>query len=232
MLKTKLFSAVLVITMLVSCGSVYGATLPEADSGAITEAVTDLTALGIMSYDENGDFNGSLNITRAEFAAVICRMLRYDKYAEQLKNDSSPFPDTKDHWANGYVLAAYQLRIINGFEDGTFRPDENITVSQAVKMLICALGYEVKPLSYPDGYLKKAEDIELIKSLASSYEEIKDIESAMATRNLIASLVHNAIDTPLLVQTSWSADKSTYTILNGENGTELRTLRTMNFPKE
>ena len=44
-------------------------------------------------------------------------------------------------WASGYVNVAVSEDIIAGFEDGTFRPDEQVTYAQVVKMLVCAAGY-------------------------------------------------------------------------------------------
>lgn len=48
--------------------------------------------------------------------------------------------DVSSHWAKEYINTLVSKKIINGFEDGTFRPDENISRAQFIKMLCLALG--------------------------------------------------------------------------------------------
>ncbi|MBQ6937226.1 MAG: S-layer homology domain-containing protein [Clostridia bacterium] len=203
MKKFKLVSVFIAFALLLSLGSVFA-----IDEAVITEAVTDLNELKIMVGDENGDFRGDANITRAEFATIICRVLGQEGQAKYLQDKPGYFADTIGHWANGYINVAHQYEIINGFEDYTFRPDENVTVAQAIKMLVCTLGYEdddVFKRGFPEGYIKKGEAINLYAGV-TSYPEALVQNNTFATRNYIAALVHNALDINLRVQTSWSAD--------------------------
>lgn len=225
MLKTKLIATLLIFIMVLSIGNSFAAELPEVNSAIITEAVTDLNTLKIMIGDENGDFRGKANITRAEFATIICRILGYENSAQQLQNAPSYFTDTNGHWANGYINTAHNVGIINGFEDNSFRPDDNVTIAQAIKMLVCALGYEENTFTYPDSYIMKGKDIKLYNNISNSSEEVMAAQDKATIRNIVAVLLHNAIDIPLRVQTSWSTSGGTYSILDGE---ELMTLRLRN----
>lgn len=49
-----------------------------------------------------------------------------------------PFKDMENHWAQGAVDRLVQNHIINGFYDGTFKPDQLVTREQFIKMLILA----------------------------------------------------------------------------------------------
>ncbi len=76
------------------------------------------------------------SITRAEFAALLVRSLG-------LKGDASAgtFGDvaTSD-WYAGVIGAAAKAKLIEGFEDGTFRPNASITREQMAVMMSRALG--------------------------------------------------------------------------------------------
>lgn len=45
------------------------------------------------------------------------------------------FTDTAQHWAEGYILQMKERGAVNGFEDGSFRPDQAVTRAEFVKML-------------------------------------------------------------------------------------------------
>lgn len=58
---------------------------------------------------------------------------------------SAKFTDMTDHWARGAVEAMAERQVINGFDDGTFQPDENVTRAQFAKMLAVLLGLSEGP---------------------------------------------------------------------------------------
>ena len=61
---------------------------------------------------------------------------------------STVFSDTYGHWAAGYIDRAYELGWINGYPDGTFKPDQNITRAEAMTLINRVL--ERKPESPAD----------------------------------------------------------------------------------
>lgn len=54
--------------------------------------------------------------------------------------DAAPFSDLAGHWAAPEVAQAVQGGFVNGYPDGTFRPDETISRAEFVKMLTAAIG--------------------------------------------------------------------------------------------
>lgn len=50
------------------------------------------------------------------------------------------FVDTTGHWSESYIKILKEKNVINGFEDGTFRPDGTVTRAELVKMLTAVLG--------------------------------------------------------------------------------------------
>ncbi|WP_438434977.1 S-layer homology domain-containing protein [Gorillibacterium sp. sgz500922] len=99
------------------------------------EAVNDMGSRTIIDGIGNGRFAPDQAITRAEFAAIIVRGLGL-----KLENRTAPFSDVKStDWYSSYIETARSYNLINGFEDGTFRPMEKITREQAMVMLARAI---------------------------------------------------------------------------------------------
>jgi fibronectin type 3 domain-containing protein len=137
-------------------------------------AVNDMGSRLVIDGTGNGMFNPDENITRAEFAAIMARGLG-------LKSaDGIPaFTDVAaSAWYHDAVQTAYQHKLIDGFEDGTFRPDEQITREQA--MVILAKAMEITGLA---GQLAATAGNELLKPFADA-----DAVSGWAKDGMIASL--------------------------------------------
>ena len=83
----------------------------------------------IVGY-EDGSFGPGRNITRAEFAAIAAR---FDD--ETPDSATHTFTDISGHWAEDYIARAVQRGWIAGYEDGTFRPDQNITRAEAMTII-------------------------------------------------------------------------------------------------
>ncbi len=122
-------------------------------------AAETLYYMGVLSGYENGTFGAELPITRAEAATMLCRATVLGEYAS-LGNEYTLFDDMGPwHWANGYVNILCSFEILNGYEDGTFRPENNILYEEAVKLLVST---ETGALESTDGnwaspYLDYAE---------------------------------------------------------------------------
>ncbi len=105
------------------------------------DAVNDMGSRLIVSGTDSERFNPEQSITRAEFAAILVRGLGL-----RLEQGEAPFADVKSSdWYAGAVHTAYAYKLIDGFEDGTFRPEAAITREQA--MVITARAMEITALS-------------------------------------------------------------------------------------
>jgi len=179
-------------------------------------AVELLSALEIFEGDDLGNFNPEKTITRAEMAAIICRAKGLENSALAAKGATSFVDVAADHWASGYINIASQNGIIAGYGNNKFGPEDTLTYDQAVKMVMCALGFEPMAAAkggWPTGYLV----------VANTYNVTEGVSDA--TRGDIAILLSNALSTPMMDQTSWGADAE-FEVLNGKNGKEYRTLLT------
>ena len=75
------------------------------------------------------------------------------------------------HWVVKYVRTAWDSYIISGYEDNTFRPENNITYNELQKIIVSALGYtqyaEMQG-GYPDGYLTYSEKYNIMNNVDTS----------------------------------------------------------------
>ena len=91
-------------------------------------AVSTMTSAGIVNGYPDGTFHPNAPITRAEMAKIIALFAKLDKTADR-------FPDTAGHWAEAYVRLAAGNGWIEGYPDGSFRPDRSITRAETVTMI-------------------------------------------------------------------------------------------------
>ena len=92
-------------------------------------AVSTLSAMGIVKGDSDGKFNPNAPITRAEFAAIAAR------FDDKANTTTADFSDIASHWAKNEISAASNNGWINGYPDGTFRPDNKITRAEAMTLV-------------------------------------------------------------------------------------------------
>ncbi|WP_082722525.1 chitobiase/beta-hexosaminidase C-terminal domain-containing protein [Paenibacillus jilunlii] len=99
------------------------------------DIVNNMGSRMIIDGTGNGLFDPDADITRAEFAAVVVRGLGL-----KLENSTESFKDVKaEAWYSSAVQTAYAYHLINGFEDGTFRPADKITREQAMAIIAKAM---------------------------------------------------------------------------------------------
>ncbi len=92
--------------------------------------VSTMTKLGVVTGRTADTFAPNEFITRAEFATICARFDDADEKCEDCN-----FADIEGHWASDYILEAVAYKWIQGYEDNTFRPDNNITRAEAATLI-------------------------------------------------------------------------------------------------
>ena len=152
------------------------------------ESVEYLVDMGIINGYPDGTFRPNSNITRAEYTTIIMKYLK--KEPGEIELAVRNFKDVENnHWARGYINLAYDSEIIKGYEDGTFRPNGNITYQEAITILLNASGYQEvgKIGTWPYNYINKANEIGLTSVIAG------ENMTSVATRGNIALLTYKMI---------------------------------------
>lgn len=147
-------------------------TFPDVDeNAAYAEAAEYMDETGIMVGDENGNFNPSKTLTRAEMATIICRVVGE---TENL-SISSAFSDVPiDHWANKYIGRASELGIVSGYGDGKYGPSDSLTYEQAITMVVRTIYGTAEGETaggYPDGFLLIASKNGLLSNISATKGE-------------------------------------------------------------
>lgn len=207
-----LTSLVLIVSTL--CNTAVFAAFSDVDeSNPYKRAITTLSMLSVIDGYEDGTFKPDGQITRAEFTKLIVFMLGF----QNITSDTNDFTDVADsHWAKNYIQTAYGLGIISGMGDGTFAPDAPVTYEQALKMVVCTLGYETfaqaiatpQPEgSWADGYIKQANNLEITKGVQNaSYTD-------GASRGVIAQVLYNSLEVQMYENNGVQWEKTEKTLM-------------------
>lgn len=103
-------------------------------------AIATLTNMGIIKGYTDGSFQPNKSITRAELATIIARFAKLDV-------NTKTFSDINGHWAQKNIELAAGNGWINGYEDGTFRPNNNITRAETFAMINRVLDRQTESVS-------------------------------------------------------------------------------------
>ncbi len=209
-MKTRrILSLILTIAMLLSVASLpVMAEETDVESIALTDigadevgetvskAVTRLVSRGIINGYPDNTYRPNNTISRAEFCVVMVKFQGQQDYIDPdaMTGFEDLDLDANYAWARPYVAKAVDLGIINGFEDKTFRAADPVTYEQAIKMIVCALGYEEEGKmptimnDWSSGYVAQA-----MKLRVTSGTSIAN-KTNPTTRGTVAVLVSNALD--------------------------------------
>lgn len=205
----KIFSMLIVIAISVSIfGVVSAKSFTDIKDLNCEEAVEVLSAIGVLEGKSDSAFEPQSTLTRAEMATIVLRLYGL----KGLKGGESVFSDVPaSHWAYANIAFAYKLGIVNGTGSNKFEPEAKVTYAQAVKMIVCTLGYSVEAESlggYPSGYLAKAAQLGILKGYTSEGDEI-------ISRGNMAILAYNSLDIKMFEKTGYGIESGKYT--KGEN---------------
>jgi|GEM_PF-6218870 len=99
---------------------------------AYKTAVDYVKSAGIVEGYADGTFKPNSKINRAEFTKIMITALKHNPQTFWNKC----FPDVQTEWFAPYVCYAKNSEIINGYQDGKFKPNNNITVPEALKIVL------------------------------------------------------------------------------------------------
>ncbi len=149
-----------------------------------------LKSLNIMSGDPNGDMRLSETITRAEFTKVAVAASIY-RNSVATNMTISPFSDVPySHWAAPYIKIALSNKLIAGYADSTFKPDQDVVYEEAITVVLKLLGYTNEDFgsTWPYGQVGLAKSLELSDNIDKSVGQPLD-------RGDVATLIFNMLCT-------------------------------------
>ncbi len=203
-LRKRFLAAILACAMLLSMVSfssvladepVTNVELTDIDPNTtVGKAVTELVKLGIINGYEDGTFRADNTITRGEVSKIVITFLGQESVAFDSVPSGFADVDTPNHWAKKYIKLAADQKIVNGYEDGTFRADNPVKYTEIVKMLVCTLGYgsiaedrTIAGSAWYSGYMAIAAEKGILNN--ASVNNVED----NASRGVVAILVYNCL---------------------------------------
>ena len=144
----KFLSLVLALVMTMSLVTVSAGAKDFTDSDKLSgevyeEAVNVMSEMGIIDGYAGGDFQPQGTLTRGAAAKIIACMMLGKTTAEALGTQAAPFKDVPvGSTFAGYIAYCVESGLIDGYADGTFRPQGTLTGFAFLKMLLTTLGYD------------------------------------------------------------------------------------------
>lgn len=149
-LSLALASVMLIGMMVISAGAAdkTAADLTDIDKVTNKDAVNLMVDLGIIEGKPDGSFAPTEGVDRATMAKLITYILMGDVDQTAFEGTATDLKDIDTSWAEGYIKYCYSNGIITGDGQGHFFPTQGVTVVQAAKMLLVALGYDAEAQEY------------------------------------------------------------------------------------
>ena len=180
-MKKRLLAFLLAVSIAVSM-----LVMPASAAGNNT-AVQFAITLGAMDSEQSGALNAA--VTRGAFARMLTS---YSTYRESVSSQGAVgtlYTDLpgSSAWAP-YVRIAVQQGWMNGYTDGSFRPNNAVTLEEACTAVLKLMGYKMTDLSgaFPNAQLNKASEIGLRAGLDRRQGEAMNYEDC-------AVLLYNAL---------------------------------------
>ena len=204
--KRRRFLAILLAAvLLLSSGA---ASAPVSAASTVTDNATlVMSALGAISPDSSGNYNLSSTLTRAQFARMIVTVSSYEDLVNTTST-SSPFKDVpSNNWAAAYVRLAASNDLLIGYSDGSYKPNQAITLEQAVNGVLKLLGYTDDDFTGAFPYAQ----INTYKNIGLSLNISKGVGSTL-TRGDGVNLLYNMMNAYVKDTTQKYAETLDYTL--------------------
>ena len=191
-MNKKICAALLVISMIFSSGLQVFAWESAADD-ANDFAKELINALNIMKIDEKGGFDEHKAVTRGELAEIIVNLANasgaksYTQYFTDVNNDN-------EYASSISILAA--MKIVSGTGNSEFKPEQNATYEQAIKMIVYTLGYKQvaeQSANSMSECIRIASELNITKGISAKNTDT-------LTKGIILNLCYNALDSEVLIQ--------------------------------
>jgi len=138
---------------------------------------------GIVQGYSDGTYGPNNSINRAEFMKIMMG----SNFDDSVLVGSYCFDDVGADWFAKYVCAAYDMGIVNGYSDGTFKPASNINLAEALKIIFEAAGVDLEDAggAWYQKYLDAANSMGLLFNVNSD-------PAHLLTRGEMAQIIYSA----------------------------------------
>ena len=197
-LSLALASVMLVGMMSVGASAVNASDFTDADEIVNKDAVSTMTALGIINGKEDGSyFDPTGNVTRAEMAKMLCVAINGGVDPVLGVKDTPTFTDIKGTWAESYIEYCAANGIIAGRGNNKFDPTGTVSATEAAKMLLGVLGYNAEKSGLVGN--DWAINTNVLANQNGLYKNLANLNAnTLLTRDNAAQMIYNALDADMV----------------------------------
>ena len=217
-MKKRLLALVLAV-----CIAVSMLVLPASASSLNNTAIQTAITLGAMDTSQTGSLDAA--VTRSTLAKMLVAFSAYRESVGRQGNLGTLYRDVPGSSAYApYVRIVVQQGWMNGYTDGTFRPENAVTLEEACTAVLKLLGYKMTDLTgaFPDAQLNKAQEIGLRSQLAVSQGQTMNYEAC-------AILLYNALTANTASGSAYGTSLG-FTVSNGQVDTSTVMLKSLQGP--
>ena len=217
-MKKRILAFLLAVSIAVSM-----LVLPASAAGNANTAVQLSITLNAMDSSQQAALNAV--VTRGALARML---VSYSTYRESVGSQGTvgtlftDLPGTSPYAP--YVRIAVQNGWMNGYTDGSFRPDNAVTLEEAVTAILKLMGYKMTDLSgsFPNAQLNKASELGLRNQVDRSQGEVLNYEEC-------ALLFYNALTANAASGSAYGSSLG-FTVSNGQVDTSRVMLKSLKGP--
>jgi hypothetical protein len=157
----------------------------DVTSSNDVDAIAELKARGIIEGYPDGSYRPDNSINRAEFIKIVVEATvdTEDIYG------SSCFPDVHDEWYAPYICTAQRMGIVGGYPDGTFKPADNVRMTEAYKIISEAM-FSTEVGDEGNLWYDKYVDV----AMENNFYLGQDVEvGSRTTREQMTTMIYNAL---------------------------------------
>ena len=218
-MKKRFLALLLAVSMAVSMLAMSAAALGSASNTAVQTAIT----LGGIDAGQTGSLDAA--VTRGAFARMLVAFSAYRESAASQGAVGTLYKDVpgSSQWAP-YIRIAVQQGWMNGYTDGTFRPDNAVTLEEACTAVLKLLGYKMTDLNgaFPAAQLNKAQELGLRSQLNRAQGQTMTYEDC-------AVLLYNALTANTASGGAYGSTLG-FTVANGQVDTSTVLLSSLKGP--
>ena len=195
------------------------------------QAIEKMYSVGYLKGYNDGTFKPDATITRAELTRVFNQVFKYELNEEKAAT-MEDFSDVEQGaWYYNDVRIAQTNGYINGFNDGTFRPQDNFTRQQTCVTLALAAGLQntAQEITISDEVSPWAENY-VKAAIADGAFELEEGNTFRATANITRGEVCEALAKYVVIETEVVTDEQGEAVTNSEGETATATTVSVSKP--
>ncbi len=138
-----------------------------SEKSDVYDAASYLKEKAYIKGYEDGSFKPNQKINRAEFLKIVMEA------SGHTPSGTNCFKDVNNEWHAPYICKAKALNQIAGYEDGNFRPEQEIVYAEAAKIIVNLLALESKDSNNENWYHRYVSAMELLSAIPTSVESFE-----------------------------------------------------------